>query len=217
MGWIYVITCDMYDNDNFKKIGFTEKIGILEEDVRTSLLQRYGTTLISPKILYLVKVSNPRKAEKKTFEILEKFRIDKEIFKVDISEVHSALQVIQKEFPPGYEGISKDDLEKLLCKIRKREKKLARDLPYQQDFSQWINENKRILLSQNQQNLTFFINNMVNPCITGSHFDWTKRPENQNALNSRMAHVRNSFQPNIGWDCLDPNLHGFLKNLLTSV
>ena len=108
-------------------------------------------------------------------------------------------------------------LEKLLCKIRKREKKLARDLPYQQDFSQWINENKRILLSQNQQNLTFFINNMVNPCITGSHFDWTKRPENQNALNSRMAHVRNSFQPNIGWDCLDPNLHGFLKNLLTSV
>jgi len=207
----------MYDKDNLKKIGFTEKIGILEEDVRTSLLQRYGTTLMSPKILYLLKVSNPRKAEKKIFEILEKFRIDKEIFKVDSSEVHSALQDIQKEFPPGETGITKDDLEKLLCKIRRKENKLARDLPYQHDFSQWINENKRSLLSQNQQNLTCFINNMVNPCMTGSHFDWTKRPENQNALNSRMAHVRNSFQVNIGWDCSDPNLHGFLKNLLTSV
>ena len=57
---------------------------------------------------------------------------------------------------------------------------------------------------------------MVNPCITGSHFDWTKRPENQNALNSRMAHVRNSFQPN-NWDCSDPTIQEFLKKLLTSV
>ena len=217
MGWIYVITCDMYDNSNFKKIGFTEKVGLLEEEVRTSLLQRYATTLICPRILQLVKVSNPRQAEKKTFEILEKFRIDKEIFKVDIAEIQLALQVIQKEFPPEYEGITKDDLEKLLCKIRKKEKKLARDLPYQRDFSNWINENKRILLSQNQKNVTFFTNNMVNPCMTGSHYDWTKKPENQNSLNSRMAHVRNSFHPNIGWDCSDPNLQLFFKKLLTSV
>ena len=97
MGWIYVITCDMYDNENIKKIGYTDKIGILEEDVRTSLLQRYATTLICPRILQLIKVSNPRKAEKKTFEILKKFRFDKEIFKVDISEVQSALQVIKKD------------------------------------------------------------------------------------------------------------------------
>lgn len=216
MGWIYVITCDMYDNANFKKIGFTEKVGLLEEEVRTSLLQRYATTLICPRIVQLVKVSNPRKAEKKTFEILEKFRIDKEIFKVDISEIHTALQVVQKEFPPEQTGITKDDLEKLLCKIRKKENKLARDLPYQRDFSQWIYENKGTCNFQNQQNLTYFINNMVNPCVTGSHFDWTKRPENQNALNSRMAHVRNSFQPN-NWDCSDPNIQKFLKKLLTSV
>ncbi len=204
----------MYDNDNFKKIGFTDKAGLLEEEVRTSLLQRYATTLIYPRILQLVKVSNPRKAEKKIFEILEKFRIDKEIFKVDMGEVQSALLVIQKEFPPGYEGITKDDLEKMLCKIRKKEKKLARDLPYQQTFSNWIYENKSTCNFQNQQNLTYFINNMVNPCVTGSHFDWTKKPENQNALNSRMAHVRNSFQPN-NWDCSDPNLQKFLKRLLT--
>ena len=206
----------MYDNANFKKIGFTEKVGLLEEEVRTSLLQRYATTLICPRIVQLVKVSNPRKAEKKTFEILEKFRIDKEIFKVDISEIHTALQVVQKEFPPEQTGITKDDLEKLLCKIRKKENKLARDLPYQRDFSQWIYENKGTCNFQNQQNLTYFINNMVNPCVTGSHFDWTKRPENQNALNSRMAHVRNSFQPN-NWDCSDPNIQKFLKKLLTSV
>ena len=206
----------MYDKDNLKKIGFTEKIGLLEEEVRTSLIQRYGTTLMSPKILYLIKVSNPRKAEKRTFEILEKFRIDKEIFKVDMVEIQSALQVIQKEFSPDQTGITKDDLEKLLCKIRKKENKLARNLPYQQTFSNWIYENKRICSVQNQQNLTYFINNMVNPCMVGSHYDWTKKPENQNALNSRMAHVRNSFQPN-NWDCTDPNLQGFLKKLLTSV
>ena len=216
MGWIYVITCDMYDNTNFKKIGFTEKIGLLEEEVRTSLLQRYATTLICPRILQLVKVSNPRQAEKKTFEILEKFRIDKEIFKVDIAEIQLALQVIQKEFSPDQTGITKDDLEKLLCKIRKKENKLARNLPYQQTFSNWIYENKRICSVQNQQNLTYFINNMVNPCMVGSHYDWTKKPENQNALNTRMANVRNSFQPN-NWDCTDPNLQGFLKKLLTSV
>ena len=216
MGWIYVISCDMYDKDNFKKIGFTDKVGLLEEEVRTSLLQRYATTLICPRILQLIKVSNPRKAEKRIFELLEKFRIDKEIFKVDIRDIQIAIEVIQKEFPPGYEGISKDDLEKLLCKIRKKEKKLARDLPYQQTFSNWIQDNKRMCSVQNQQNLSFFINNMVNPCVTGSHFDWTKRPENQNALNTRMANVRNSFQPN-NWDCTDPNLQSFLKKLLSSV
>jgi len=206
----------MYDNTNFKKIGFTEKIGLLEEEVRTSLLQRYATTLICPRILQLVKVSNPRQAEKKTFEILEKFRIDKEIFKVDIAEIQLALQVIKKEFPPEQTGITKDNLEKLLCKIRKKENKLARDIPYQQTFSNWIYENKGTCNVINQQNLTYFINNMVNPCVIGSHFDWTKKPENQNALNSRMAHVRNSFQPN-NWDCSDPNIQGFLKKLLTSV
>ena len=204
----------MYERDNLKKIGFTEKNGSLEEEVRTSLLQRYATTLMCPRILHLLKVSNPRRAEKRMFEILEKFRIEKEIFKVDVSDVQNALRVIQEEFPPGYEGITKDTLEKFLCKIRKRDKKLARDLPYQQSFSNWIYENKKVCSFQNQQNLTFFINNMVNPCVTGSHFDWTKRPENQNALNSRMAHVRNSFESN-NWDCSDPKLHDFLKRLLT--
>lgn len=216
MGWIYVITCDMYDSSNFKKIGFTEKVGLLEEEVRTSLLQRYATTLMCPRILQLVKVSNPRRAEKRTFQILEKFRIDKEIFKVDMTEVQSALQVVQKEFPPDQTGITKDDLEKLLCRIRKKENKLARNLPYQQMFSNWVRENKGMCNYQNQQNLNYFVNNMVNPCVTGSHFDWTKRSENQNALNSRMAHVRDSFQPN-NWDCSDPSIQGFLKKLLTSV
>lgn len=88
----------MYDSSNFKKIGFTEKVGLLEEEVRTSLLQRYATTLMCPRILQLVKVSNPRRAEKRTFQILEKFRIDKEIFKVDMTEVRSALQVVQRSF-----------------------------------------------------------------------------------------------------------------------
>ena len=214
MGWIYVITCDLYDKENLKKIGFTDKAGCLEEEVRSSLLQRYATTLISPVILHLVKVSNPRRAEKRIFELLENFRVDKEIFKV--TEVTSALQVIRQEFPPGHEGITKDVLEKLLCKIRKREKKLARDLPYQQSFSNWIRENKGPCNAQNQQNLNYFLNNMVNPCTVGTHFDWTKKPENQNALNMRMAHVRSSFEPN-NWDCSDPNLQSFLKRLLVSV
>ena len=216
MGWIYVITCGMYDKENLKKIGFTDKVGFLEDEVRSSLLQRYATTLISPVILNLVKVSNPRKAERRTFDLLDIFRVDKEIFKVDTHEVDAVLQLVQEEFPPGYEGITKDVLEKLLCRIRKKEKKLARDLSYQQTFSNWIHENKKTCSMQNQQILTFFLNNMMNPCTVGSHFDWTKKPENQNALNMRMACVRTSFEPN-NWDCSDPNIHSFLKRLLVSV
>ena len=206
----------MYDKENIKKIGFTDKAGFLEEEVRNSLLQRYATTLISPVILQLVKVSNPRRAEKRIFALLENFRVDKEIFKVGTVEVNSAIQILRQEFPPGQEGIAKEDLEKLLCKIRKKEKKLARDLPYQQSFSNWIRENKGTCSVQNQQNLSYFVNNMVNPCTTGTHFDWTKKPENQNALNMRMAHVRSSFEP-YNWDCSDSNLQSFFKRLLASV
>ena len=215
-GWIYVITCEMYDRDNIKKIGFTEKIGILEEEVRTSLIQRYATTLMSPRLLQLVKVSNPRKAEKYIFALLEKYRVDKEIFKVDNTDITAAIQTLKSEFPPEYSGMTKDTLEKLLCKLRKKDKKLARDLQYSRQFSDYIHSNKSKCNSQNQQNLSCYLNNMPNPCIVGTNFDWTKRPENQNALRMRINNVNFAFQHN-NWDCTDPNLHLFLKSLITSV
>lgn len=215
LGWIYVITCSMYDEKNYKKIGFTEKNGMLEEDVRTSLLQRYSTTLLNPVILSLVRVSSPRQAEKKIFTILEKYRIDKEVFCINLNEITPAIQVIQKDFSPSDQGINKDVLEKLLCKIRKKENKLTKDLMFQRSFCDWIYSNKSMCNQNNQSNLNCFINNMPNPCIVGTNFDWTKRPENQNALRMRKVHIIQSFEI-YNWDRSDLNLHQFLKNLLTA-
>ena len=40
IGWIYVISCDMYKKENIVKIGYTEKPDLIEEEVKISLLQR---------------------------------------------------------------------------------------------------------------------------------------------------------------------------------
>ena len=53
IGWIYVISCEMYKKENIVKIGYTEKPDLIEEEVKISLLQRYGTTLIDPYIISL--------------------------------------------------------------------------------------------------------------------------------------------------------------------
>jgi hypothetical protein len=215
LGWIYVISCKMYEEKNYKKIGFTEKNGLLEEEVKSSLLQRYSTTLLDPSILSLVRVSSPRQAEKKIFSLLEKYRVDKEVFCIDYHDILPALQTIQKDFSPSEQGINKDVLEKLLCRIRKKENKLTKDLMIQKSFCDWIYSNKFMCNNNNQQILNCFLNNLPNPCIVGTNFDWTKRPENQNILIMRKAHILQSFEIH-NWDRSDLNLHQFLKNLLNA-
>ena len=215
-GWIYVISCDLYDTQNIKKIDFTEKIGLLEDEVRTSLLQRYSTTLLSLRILHLVNVSNPRKAEKYIFELLKQFRVEKEIFKVDNNIIDQNIHILKSIFPPEYSGITKETLDKLLSKLRKKDKKLAKDLQFYRHFSDFIYSNKAKLNPQNQQNISSFLNNMPNPCIVGTHFDWTKRSENQHIIQMRLNTVNFTFQNN-NWDCTDSHLHFFLKSLISSV
>jgi hypothetical protein len=150
------------------------------------------------------------------FELLKNFRVDKEIFKVDNDVVECNVHIVKSTFPPEYSGITKDTLEKLLCKIRKKDKKLAKDLQYSRQFSDYIQSNKMKLYSQNRNNLSYYCNNMPNPCILGTHFEWTKRPENHNILQMRINNVNFAFQHN-NWDCTDPNLHMFLKSLISSV
>ena len=91
IGWIYIITCEMYEKDGIVKIGYTEKPDLIEEEVKISLIQRYGTTLLNPQVYSLTKVSNPKQAEKHVFTELIDLKIKKEMFKSDFTRIDSVL------------------------------------------------------------------------------------------------------------------------------
>ena len=93
IGWIYVISCEMYKKENIVKIGYTEKPDLIEEEVKISLLQRYGTTLIDPYIISLTKVSNPKQAEKYVFTKLIDIKIKKEIFKAEYDNINNVINI----------------------------------------------------------------------------------------------------------------------------
>jgi hypothetical protein len=217
IGWIYVITCEMYEKDGIVKIGYTEKPDLIEEEVKSSLIQRYGTTLLNPVVYSLTKVANPKQAEKHVFTELIDLKVKKEIFKSEFTRIDSVLHGLRSLFNPDIPyKIPEELLEKLLARLRKKAPKIAKDISYQQCFFNWIQNNKGTLSSQNQCNVGYLLNNFPNPCVIGSHFDWTKRPENQPALKMRTVTVEQTFISN-NWDRLDKQLHTFLKNLLTCV
>jgi hypothetical protein len=213
IGWIYVITCEMYKKDGIVKIGYTEKPDLIEEEVKTALIQRYGTTLLNPVVHSLTKVSNPKQAEKHVFTELIDLKIQKEIFKSDFTRIDSVICSLKKIFNPDIPyKIPEELLEKLLARLRKKASKIARDINYQQCFFNWVENNKSTLSFQNQNNLNYLLNNFPNPCTIGSHFDWTKKAENQPALNMRTLIVHQTFLSN-NWDRFDKELNKFLKNL----
>uniref|UniRef100_A0A6C0AYC9 Bacteriophage T5 Orf172 DNA-binding domain-containing protein n=1 Tax=viral metagenome TaxID=1070528 RepID=A0A6C0AYC9_9ZZZZ len=217
LGWIYVITCDMYAKDGIVKIGYTEKPDLIEEEVRNALVQRYGTTLINPIIHSLTKVSNPKQAEKYVFTELIDLKIKKEIFKSDYGRIDNVISSLKKDFNPDIPyKIPEELLEKLLCRLRKKSQKIAKDISYQQTFFAWIQNNKHNLSMQNICNFQYLLNNYPNPCSIGSHFDWTKKSENQSILKMRILTAEQTFLPN-NWDRCDKQLHAFLKNLLNNV
>lgn len=217
IGWIYVISCEMYKKENIVKIGYTEKPDLIEEEVKISLLQRYGTTLIDPYIVSLTKVSNPKQAEKYVFTKLIDIKIKKEIFKADYDNINNVISGLKSIFNPDVPyKITEDILEKLLCRLRKKSNKIARDLNYQQSFFSYIQNHKNVLSCGNQSILTYMLNNMPNPCSIGSHFDWTKKVENQSILKMRINCIEHTFIHN-NWDRFDKELHAFLKKVLSSV
>ena len=213
IGWIYALTCSMYDRDGIIKLGYVEKPNMIEDEVKTSLLQRYGTTLVDPRVLLLYHVSNPKQAEKELFILLIEHKLKNEIFKIGIDIITPVFIQLQQKYNPNVPYmIAEPLLEKLLVKMKKKAKRIARDLQLQQNISNWIYSNSNMLSNVNRNNISYFTNNMPNPSTIGSHFDWTKKPENQNALNMRILCVNSTFQIN-NWDKTDIKLHEFLKRL----
>ena len=217
IGWLYAITCDMYEKEGIIKLGYTEKPHLIEEEVKSSLVQRYGTSLIEPRVKALLKVSNPRSAEKALFAKLIQFKQSNEIFKVDFNLVINALDEIKKQYNPDIPyTIDEVVLEKLLSRLRKKAKKISRDISYQQSMFDWMYTHTNVLGNINKQHLSYFVNNMPRPQVIGSHFDWTKRQENIPALRMREQSVIDVFTIN-NWDRNDKELHGFLKRLIDVV
>ena len=218
LGWIYAVSCDMYDKEGLIKLGYTEKPHLIEEEVRISLLSRYSTTLVKPYIKALIKVSNPRGAEKDLFKNLINYKHSNEIFKADFNTIILVeLNKLKIKFSPDVSyKIDEVVLEKLLCRLRKKSKKIAKDIEYQNIMFYWMENNNKILSDNNRQQLCYFRNNMPGPCIIGSHFDWTKRTENLPILRMREQNVNNVFMIH-NWDRNDKELHVYLKRLLDAV
>lgn len=213
-GWIYAITCDMYERDGIIKLGYTEKPDFIEEEVRTSLMSRYATTLIQPKILALIKVAHPKEAEKALFAKLKDYKFAREIFKCDFDKcVVPALEWLKTEFDPIQPYMIREEvLEKLLNKLRKKHKKLAYDLTLAREVFNWISRESGTLTSRNHQHLNGFMNMFPNPYVINTTTEWHKIPENQTVVRMRLANTNQLFNLN-NWDRYDPNLHPFLKRL----
>jgi hypothetical protein len=219
IGWIYVITCDLYDKEGIMKMGYTEKPDMLEEQVRSSLIQRYATTLISPRILALVKIAYPKEAEKALFEKLKEKKHAKEIFKCNFeTDISPVLSWLSNEFQADApHEIRLEILEKLLCRLRKKTKAIVRDLSYQRRLFDYIQLNSNGLYSNNQSILYNLMNTMPHPNITRSDMEWFNIPENANIIPMRTMRVEFAFTNPHNWDRKDPKLHEFLKKILDTV
>ncbi len=209
-----MITCELYIKDNLYKLGFTGQENLLEDEVKKSLIQRYSTSLYNPKLLIVVKVSHPRQAEKELFTKLIQYKKQNEIFQANYENtILPILNEIKKKFSSDIPyQINYIILEKLLVSIQKKDKKIAKDLELQQSLFNWIINNKQILNYQNQQQLSFLLNNFINPISIGSNFIWYKQNINLPILNIRSQIFRQTFEIN-NWDRSDQNLYEILKRL----
>lgn len=83
-GWIYALTCPMYQTNGYIKLGQTRGCND-ESGTRKSLANRYGTALIDPKILAVMHTDDCCEAEKILFQELAQYRLspNREIFVFD--------------------------------------------------------------------------------------------------------------------------------------
>jgi hypothetical protein len=213
-GWLYAVSSDNYAHDGFVKLGFCEKPGMTAEEVKLSLCQRYGTSLVNPRVIWLAPVSHPKQAEKEVFALLKDYRVAKEIFKADFEQfIKPTLIWAEKEFQINepYE-IRENVLHKLLSRLSKKERKIVYDINFMNDFRYWLTNNSNNL-HPNNRNKVYAIAQMCGPCIVNSSMDWHKSLENNHVVNVRKSEYR-LFCNERNWDRKDPLLHLFLKGML---
>lgn len=224
-GWLYCITTEVYKENNIYKCGYTAKNGF-EDEVAKSLCQRYGTAFPNPMIMFLKKVSQPKKAEGKLLEKLLPYREEgKEIITADFEQIIKPnLDIVCSNFDPTAPYRIPDDVfDKLMNRLNKKIPKLMTIIEQsntRQDFYSLVNEytttEKR--LSATNQNVLYGMQNAVMlmpPIITNSLASLT--PQQKQMLKSfqqqKRSYVNDSITRN-NWDRSDENLQKFLKEFL---
>lgn len=215
-GWLYVVTSDTYVADNIYKIGFTEKPGLLESEVRTSLIHQYGTALINPSVIMLIQVAHPKQAESEVFTRLKDYKLQKELYRADFETVIKPQMLwAEHEFKVDdvYE-IREEVLQKLLNRLSKKERKIVFDISFASELSFWITSKWNDLSQNNRCHLQQLAQMMPQPSITRSDMQWEKIPQNMNVVSMRKSTFNFVCTAFNNWDRKDPNLHAFLKELI---
>lgn len=212
-GWIYAITCPLYASDGLVKVGMTEKVGALEEEVRTSLLTRYRTTLPNAEILHLIQVAHPAKAEKALLERVKDCLVQGEIARIDGPALAAHIDWLRREYDPEspYE-MPADVLQKLLTRLSKK-KAPATDLQVWTRVDMHLSDVANSLSPNNNAIIRSLINMMPYPPVTSTAMPWIKDPRNSSVLQMRISNWARFCQPN-NWDRRDPKLHATLKAFL---
>ena len=89
-GWLYAITCGIYEaaarasskDHPYVKLGYITMRNATAQGISKILMARYGTSLIDPRVLFVVQVCHPRMAETELFKLLQDYRVcyNREIF-----------------------------------------------------------------------------------------------------------------------------------------
>lgn len=213
-GYIYCITNSQYKFDDTYKLGYTA-INLPLEDVKKKLLQRYETYFVNAECIMIFLVKQPINAEKRLFELLKDYNIQKEMFKADYETIiKPALEKIKTEFNID---IKVDNKSKYIGKINKITKKIAyyskniRELNIFicKQFCLMPNEKLNQANCINIQNIRSKFENFENLTIQN-------RIGKQKIDKSLYNNLKKDFEfilNNIDYD--DINLNLFLDNLLT--
>jgi len=213
-GYIYCITNSQYKFDDTYKLGYTA-INLPLEDVKKKLLQRYETYFVNAECIMIFLVKQPINAEKRLFELLKDYNIQKEMFKADYETIiKPALEKIKTEFNID---IKVDNKSKYIGKINKITKKIAyyskniRELNIFicKQFCLMPNEKLNQVNCINIQNIRSKFENFENLTIQN-------RIGKQKIDKSLYDNLKRDFEfilNNMDYD--DINLNLFLGNLLT--
>lgn len=212
-GYIYCITNSHYKFDDTYKLGYTA-INLPLEDTKKKLLQRYETYFVNAECMMLFLVKQPINAEKKLFELLKDYNIQKEMFKADYETIiKPALEKIKVEFNID---IKVDNKSKYIDKINKINKRITYysknirklNIFICKQFCLMPNEKLNQVNSINIQNIRSkfenFENLTIQNCIGKQKID-----------KSLYDNLKRDFEfilNNIDYD--DVNLNLFLDNLL---
>lgn len=211
-GWIYVVSCDMYDKEGLLKIGFTAIQTPLDKEVEHALKKRYATTLISPRVQKLLYVHSPRQAERFLFERIKSYRYSHELFKIQYSELEPHLIVTLNDFSPHTPFYMRHEvLEKNLKAFRKKIPKWSKNA---QECTEFVNGVFDVINGRRGDKVNLSQQNMS--CLNQLQSFRCCGDINKLQQQIRGSELKFVFESN-NWDRRDKNLPLFFKNVLIRI